>query len=373
MATLTPIEAISAILRAQLRGEPLPPGLKSKIEKSAKCDIDWVRTASRHRIGPALGSCLDDLDLKDVLSPDLALYFQTMANGNDEQNACFLDELAEITEALNHHGIEPCLLKGAAILVSEIYPDSRWRFMNDIDLLFTKEESAFAWDTLRSLGYQVYANSVIDGKSHHHEKPLWHPDKFAYVELHHQICRPRHSRILSAETLLKRARSFDHPLIGRISLPHIDDLATMVITHAQISDNHARYGTFRLIDLAEFDVLTTHHGADPKVITERFRQSGFAHQCLAFYSLSDRLLSTQAIATEAIPARAALTARWALWLQGCRPALVASIMAGWMLRTMEQLLLDGDWRWIFRRVALRVSDNRRSLLFSLRRALRNFS
>ena len=198
MATRSSLEATSALLRARLRADPLPPGFADEIAAAAKRDIAWVRTASRHRIGPALGACLRDLGLGDALPPDLGAYFETMRAGNGEQNACFLEELAEITEALNALGFEPCLLKGAAMLVSDLYPDMSWRFMNDIDLLLPAEQVKPAWNRLRALGYQVY-EGVIDGKEHHHEKALWHPEKLAYVELHHQVARPRYSRILPAD------------------------------------------------------------------------------------------------------------------------------------------------------------------------------
>lgn len=370
---MTPFDAISRILRTRLRGEALPPDFQSWLIDAAADDIAWVKTASRHRIGPALGACLEDLDLFDCLEADLGFYFRNVRDGNEEQNDWFLEELSSIGQSLNEIGIEPCLLKGAVSLVDDVFPDPSWRFMNDLDLLVPEDRVKNAWDRLIAIGYQPYEEASIEGRAFHHLPALWHPERWAYVEIHHQTARPRYSRILPADDLLRRASTIDEPGMGRILLPHAEDRAVLLIAHAQIFNSYDRYGMFRLTDLVEFDRLSTRFTLDIDAILDRFRREGWAHQCMTFMILADRLLKTPAATGLPITARARFAAQRLIWQQHWRWLLTANIVAGWIIRTLQHALIDGDLRFTRKRMVESVSNNKRIPFHSLKQTLQDYT
>jgi hypothetical protein len=72
---------------------------------------------------------------------------------NASQNAVLYAELERIISELTKIGIQPVLLKGAA-LACMIYPQVALRPMNDLDLLIHRDHLPQAIDCIRKLGYQ---------------------------------------------------------------------------------------------------------------------------------------------------------------------------------------------------------------------------
>ena len=342
-----------------------------RLSETGTQDIAWVKAASRHRIGPALGACLEDLDLVECLPAELAFYFHNVRDGNDEQNEGYLDELSSISKSLNEIGIEPCLLKGAAYLVDGVFPDPSWRFMNDLDLLVPKDRLDEAWNRLVAQGYQVHEESSMEGREFHHHPPLWHPERWAYVELHHQTARPRYSQILTADDIFERTTLIDEPDLGRVLLPHPEDRAVLLIAHAQIFNSYNRYGVFRLTDLVEFDRLSSHFALDAAAIVDRFRHQGWDHQCMIFLGLADRLLKTPAAEGWPTAKSAQIAVQRLIWMQHWRWLLTANICAGWIVRTLQHALIDGDWRFTRRRMLESATNNKRMPFHSLKQTLRD--
>jgi len=373
MAALSAIKGIAAILRARLREESLPPDFPDQLRQSTKRDVAWVRTTSRHRIAPALGACLEDLDLETALPAELALYFRSMQDGNNDKNQIFRDELAEIVQTLNALDIEPCLIKGAGALVDPLYPNDAWRFMNDLDLLLPNDEMKAAWDALCAMGYRQYVGGVDSKEDHHHYPPLWHPEKMAYVELHHRFARPRYDRILPVKEALDHAHHHDISNVGRISLPCAEDRAILLIAHAQIFNCYDQYGLFRFTDLVELDRLEANHQLDLNEVADRFQHEGWGRQCATFLALAEGLLETPVPAEPKTSKKAKIAAKRLILAQTCRPLRMVHIIAGWLLRTLQHAWLDGDWRQTYPRLAKSAAGKMHAPFYSLRKLLQDYA
>src|SRR5580698_11142091 len=84
---------------------------------------DWeglIRAASRERVLPALSGCLRQVGVQPP--KEVAEFLATVEELNYSRNIRILEEMRTIASILNGVGIEPVALKGAAFLLSGVYP-----------------------------------------------------------------------------------------------------------------------------------------------------------------------------------------------------------------------------------------------------------
>src|SRR5690606_16229368 len=132
-------------------------------------------------------------------------YLETLHAMNVARNRDMAAQLEETIEALNHRGISPMLLKGAAYLMLGTHGDAGARVTSDLDLLILDEQIETARDTLHALGYSPKART--DRPGHHHLAPLVRDGSPAAVELHRDVLVPWAQRILPTRAVWK-ARVF---------------------------------------------------------------------------------------------------------------------------------------------------------------------
>src|SRR4051812_43313834 len=119
MSPLSGVEALAACLR----GRPPQP-------------LDWneiIREANEHLVSPALGDALARQDLVRV-PDDLGAYLRLIHDRNLERNTRLRAQALEAVAALNAIGIEPVLLKGVCVLLTEPNERRGLRMISDIDL-----------------------------------------------------------------------------------------------------------------------------------------------------------------------------------------------------------------------------------------------
>jgi hypothetical protein len=165
-------------------------------------------------------------------------------------------ELVRVLERLETRGIEPILLKGAA-LGSLVYDDPALRTMNDLDLLVHEAEIPAAVEALEQLSYRpLYRAAHADParreafySRHHHTTPLMEPKGRAVVELHRDIVTMATPGRYDIETIRARARRAT--VEGRMALvPSPADLVLHTCLHLSYADRFV--GKLRdLIDLHE--------------------------------------------------------------------------------------------------------------------------
>ena len=108
------------------------------------------------------------------------LYYNTAA-----ANALLFDELGRIMRGLNAAGIQPVILKGAALAFSH-YPDPGLRPMGDLDLLVYPADLENAVEIVESLGYREAAtqNKALNRRIGHHVQLSKGAKAERLVELH---------------------------------------------------------------------------------------------------------------------------------------------------------------------------------------------
>ena len=154
------------------------------------------------------------------------------------RNIIMLRELDAATAALNSRGVEPVLLKGAALLKT-VYPHPGHRRLADLDLLIRKNEMPAAAEALAGIGY-----SPAGARGHHlnfaarREFPV-------LIELHTHLFNPdnpmfRYAFPIDAEKFADNAVPFEWEGM-RARMPRSEDMALHLICHAV----RERYGSLK--------------------------------------------------------------------------------------------------------------------------------
>lgn len=140
------------------------------------------------------------------------------------------DQIVELAEFFADHEQRFVLLKGAAHLFDDLYPDISCRYSIDIDPLI--EDPAMFYETCK-LGYiplesashdmkAIHAGdiSVSTGPLHHHLPPLYRDGEQASVELHTRPFTPKFA-LLGIPDLWQNAKPVNgNPTILIPSVPH---------------------------------------------------------------------------------------------------------------------------------------------------------
>ncbi len=330
-----PFPLLCAIVRAWLRPDEaagLPRGLSDRPPTELAA---LVRIAGHHMVTPTLAATLEAQGQLAGLPADFARILRAARHYNRKRNANYAAALEETCQLLNGIGIEPVLLKGANRLVDDLYPDTSYRFLNDLDLLVPAERAVEAHALLRGSGYRT----PFPFAPPHHLPLLEHPLLPIAIELHHQPLPPPADRVLAAAAMAGTAnpRAFRSAQV-RLASPF--EQIVHLIAAAQIQDSHRLTGTAPLRELLEAALLAALLEPDgvPMVI-ERFRQAGFGLSARLFFA---RLAATLGLGVASpVPAglAPALINHWAR-LQD-RSEFASAI--GRMQRLFGRYSLDLQW------------------------------
>ncbi len=171
-------------------------------------------------------------------------------------NLHLLDRLAAIAEAFNERGIEPILLKGAALNLT-LYPHLALRPMSDLDLLIRPGEIDAAAATLEQLGYQRGPGLVRrDFFPRYHYEVEFSSTELSpvRVDLHVRPFRPmRYSQTVPEDFLWRRSRVLD--LSGALVRVALDEEQFIQLAVHSACHGHERliwlYDICRLIESGE--------------------------------------------------------------------------------------------------------------------------
>jgi putative nucleotidyltransferase-like protein len=197
-----------------------------------------IEAASSQLVTPALSFALRG---RIDVPQRVADYLDGVLFLNRERNESILGELATILRVLNATGIAPVLMKGAASLVSALYPDPGMRIVSDIDLLLTESQAEEAVRLLAGLGLKSLQSKRVNYSQHHHLAPQYDPRTGLVVEVHIRPLIDQWGAFLDARSMMKRAHRIAFAE-GVTFIPDPTDRVIHNIVHNQLSDqNYARH------------------------------------------------------------------------------------------------------------------------------------
>ena len=223
---------------------------------------------------PALHQRLSEIGLKPPA--EISNFLAEVEGLNNERNARILEEARAVAGILNRIGIEPVVLKGAALLLAGVYPRPGCRYLCDIDILVPRAQLAAAVEALERDGYRP---DTLDAMAHfrHHYPQLQRPraadgSGSAPLELHHSLGAGVSEKLLSGEDLL-RGSSVKEWNGVRIRVPSPEHLVTHLILHSQLRHGYSQRIWPPLRALYDLAMLNRYFGSrlDWDKVRRRFR------------------------------------------------------------------------------------------------------
>jgi hypothetical protein len=204
--------------------------------------VDWDRTpglARYHRLDGRLVAAITLCGNRRAVSSSA---WEALADDQRQRRQLFdlevVPQLEEACSALVSAGIEPVLLKGAALVCSGVVGGGE-RPMGDLDLLVTRSEVEAATRVLRELGYAARTpeHTRTWARANHYQDPAWYqPERPLGLEVHWDLQPRRHRLWFEPATLekvdlvlpsgLRVQRLSDRDLLTHLSLHFWADRAS---------------------------------------------------------------------------------------------------------------------------------------------------
>ena len=128
IATILSFESNETELKAQLSGK--------------KMDWEWfVKASSQLGVMTSAYCRLEQKGLLDLVPEDLNAYLSGITKINRNRNQSLLNQVKELSELFNGHGINHVFIKGCALLASGYFKDFGERLIGDIDLIVEPTQS----------------------------------------------------------------------------------------------------------------------------------------------------------------------------------------------------------------------------------------
>lgn len=218
-------------------------------------DVDWVaviKLANTALITPQLAAALHQApDLPD----DVRAFLADVRGRNTERNRRLLAQLTEMVGALNRAGIEPTLLKGAALWADGAGLTPHDRLLTDLDLLVRPDQVERAMAALDLLGFAVLSRQ--EGDAVHAVAELGRPQDVGTLDLHQRPPGP--PGLAQIEDFAERCRTVAwNGVHARVPNPAVSVFLT--ILHDQFHDGDYWRGGFDLRHLA--DIARLARGVD---------------------------------------------------------------------------------------------------------------
>jgi len=296
-------DATAASQEALLRSAKNPP-------------FNWetlVQIAGETLVAPAMLSALQSKDLIEAVPADVVDFFDGMAILNQQRNEQLVREAIELAAIHNEIDVVPVFLKGAAHLLSGLYPELAQRIMLDLDVLVPADRFSDCIDRLRANGFTELLTDR-DFSGHHHHPPLGRHGGLASVELHSEPLDLPYRRLLPAAEVFRVALVLERGAV-KLAVPSGSCRMVQTVAHAELADQAYLYGQLPLRELLDFVRLheVFAHEIDWSALAQRFAACGFAI-ALQFHLLAaNRLLGVPIDPSIYISAATRALYRRALW------------------------------------------------------------
>jgi hypothetical protein len=198
-------------------------------------DFDWdalVIEGSKHLVLPTIYCRLKQKALLHMLPEELNNYLEELTAINRNRNESIKTQILKLTTVLDRNAIDYVLLKGAALLMANIYKDPGERMIGDIDVLIAVDQLDLAFDMLKKEGYYPIETTFGDDFFEHKHLPRLRTDThLAAVELHRKLfTNYTINSLVNANVLMQKQ------MIKNSCLPSSNHLLLHNILNFQVSD-----------------------------------------------------------------------------------------------------------------------------------------
>lgn len=244
---------------------------------SGAAQFPWeglISAAATELLLPALHQRLREIGVNPPA--EVSEFLAQVEDLNRERNAQIRGEAWAVAGLLNRIGIEPVVLKGTALLLTDAYPTPGCRYLRDLDILVPRAQMGAAVAVLERDGYEADTRDAM-GRFRHHYPQLQRPpaqDGFssAPVELHYSLGPGVSGKLLTGEDLLRDSYVKEWNGV-RIRVPSPEHLVTHLILHSQLRHCYSERIFPPLRAIYDLVMLNRHFGSrlDWEEVRRRFR------------------------------------------------------------------------------------------------------
>jgi len=214
---------------------------------------------------------------------------------NFKRNESALRELSNIHDYFDSHSIGFIPIKGASILLQNVYQDLGARFMTDLDLVVEPSKAEDAFSVLQENGYERIdegrGEQFYEGDWHQFPR-LKHPDSSLFIEVHESPLSIYCEGLLTSTSLFENA--IEIKVQGRLFKVPCDDHALLIcFAHSMVTDNHFGSYTFSIRQLIDAYELLSVTDVDVHRVEALFHKSGFDKQFRSYCFFLDKLFKLE--------------------------------------------------------------------------------
>lgn len=191
-----------------------------------------IQMADEHLLGATLFARLQAADQSQNLPAHAFEYLNAQHELVAAKNRSMLQMLQQANEAFLAQQLDAIVLKGGALLLTNVMPTAGSRLLSDIDLLVPEDQLATARDTLLKLGCAEVAVK-IDPFTHRHIYPLVHQASETCFELHRSVVP---GFLLTAFPVEDQLSQTVHTPLGQTDIrrPTVNALVLTCILHSAV-------------------------------------------------------------------------------------------------------------------------------------------
>jgi len=210
-----------------------------------------VSLANQSLITPMWARAVARSGVLDTFDPDLRDLIADITARNTERNRRLYGQLDEVLAVLAKVGVEPVLLKGAALMAT-CRPDADDRIVADHDLLIRPQEVETAITALVDAGMPILER--YPGEAVHVVAELARPTDVGPIDLHQRPPGPPGMAELA--DLRQRCQVLTFPGGGRALVPGPELQIYFLVLHDQFHDGDFWRGGFDLRHLIDIALLS---------------------------------------------------------------------------------------------------------------------
>jgi hypothetical protein len=221
---------------------------------------------------------------------DVREYLSLIYERNAERNRRLLAQLTEAVHCLNRVGVEPVVMKGAAILLAQAEGEIGGRILTDLDILVRPADIAACIGALQGIGYEIRfgAGSWPGNPKFHLPVVLERPADVGSIDLQ---CRPKGPASFSdIEWLYRRSQQLALEG-GRVHVPSPFAQIVFLILHDQFQDGDYWRGLIDLRHLLDIAKLARSNHIEWEVLralfTAGYERNAVDTQILTAHALFD--------------------------------------------------------------------------------------
>ena len=295
-----------------------------------------IELANRSFLVPTLYKQICIHDLSQKLDQGAKSFFVEMTRFMADRNRELSDHVKWVVGICNENDINPLLMKGAATLFSDVYPDRGVRFMSDLDILFKEDEALEAFHLLKRHGCFVPDKYLANNKPTYltmsegvelprsqHLLPLYREKAPCAIEVHHRPISSFLESFMSNGEAFLEAIPIELSDEGELEAYKMSPVHEVIhcFIHSELAHKNYLYGIFDLRQMDYFVRLVKQYEDtfDWAEVFEVTEQAGYEKELYLYLKTINKLFGVDLFVPSITLDKSAVSSHYNKGIRSCFP------------------------------------------------------